>query len=332
MSKDGWIKDSITLRGEEVPLRVGFLPQANLRFFPDNPRIYSALSAWDKEPSQEDIQEMLLRRENVRQLIQSIKANGGLTDPVFVLDGTLVVLEGNSRLAAYRALAAKDAIKWAMIKCKVMPADTDEDKIFSLLGEYHIIGKQDWAPYEQAGYLHRRYTNYGTPQAKMARDLGLTPATVKHLIAVYGFMIEHEDANVNRWSYYDELLKSRKVKKAREKFPDFDKKAVAVIKSGEITRAMEFRDGLKKLGAGGDRIVSKFVSGKRSFKECVELAKSGGADEHCYQTIKKFRTWLADAKVKHDILDLPENIRKKVLFEVRKVKVGIKNLERRLDK
>jgi hypothetical protein len=166
----------------------------------------------------------------------------------------------------------------------------------------------------------------------MARDLGLTPGTVRHLIAVYAFMIEHNDNNVNRWSYYDELVKSRKIKKVREKFPDFDRKAVSVIKSGEIPRAMEFRDGLKKLAAGGDRIISKFVSGKRSFPECVELAKSGGADKNCYQTITKFRTWLVDTKVKRDILDLPENIKNKVLFEFNKIKVGIKNLERRLEK
>lgn len=330
MNENGWVKDSITLRGEEIPVDVGSLPQVDLKFFPENPRIYSILSVLDEEPTQGEIEEMLIQREHVKQLIQSIKANGGLTDPIFVRGGSLVVLEGNSRLAAYRALANKNPVKWGKIKCKVLPETIDEDKIFSLLGEYHIIGKQDWQPYEQAGYLYRRHKNYGADQDKMATDLGLTKGRVRHLINVYSFMVKHQDNDVSRWSYYDELIKSTKIGKHREKYPEFDEVVVQKIKSGEISRAVDVRDGLKKICVAGDKAVSTFLSGKRGFQESVEHAVSGGADKHCYQSIRKFRTFIVDHKVKKEMLALQNNLRKKVLYELKKIKVGIAYLEKRM--
>ena len=51
-----------------------------------------------REPDQEDIYSELLEQEHVRELKEDIRLNGGLIDPLIVRDGTLEVLEGNSRL------------------------------------------------------------------------------------------------------------------------------------------------------------------------------------------------------------------------------------------
>ncbi len=95
-------------------------------------------------------------QEHVKELKESIKSNGGLIDPIIVRDGDFVVLEGNSRLAAYRILYKTDPIKWAKIKVTLLPKDIPESAVFTLLGQYHIVGKDPWDPYEQAGYLYRR--------------------------------------------------------------------------------------------------------------------------------------------------------------------------------
>jgi hypothetical protein len=332
MSSENWTLDYITLRGEEVPIKIGYLPQADLNFFSENPRIYSILSSPDEVPSQSEIQEILIKRDHVKQLIQSVKANGGLTDPIFVQEDSLVVLEGNSRLAAYRALASQDPLRWGLIKCKLLPKELDEEKIFSLLGEYHIVGKQDWAPYEQAGYLYRRTKFLGSDPQQMADDLGLSLKAVNHLINVYAFMVEHEDNNVSRWSYYDELLKSRKMNKCREQVPEFSKVVVKKIKSGEIPRAVDVRESLKKIVVAGKKTLNAFVSEKKSFEECVEMAITGGADEQWYQRLKKFRDWIADSKAKQEIAEMPENIKKKMLFEIKKIKTAIDRVEKQLEK
>lgn len=71
----------------------------------DNPRVYSVVRANGKQPTQEEIQQQLSDLEHVKELREDIKRNGGLIEPLIVRGGSLDVLEGNSRLAAYRKLA-----------------------------------------------------------------------------------------------------------------------------------------------------------------------------------------------------------------------------------
>ena len=92
--------DSITLNGKEILYKDRILLNSELRYFPENPRIYSIVCDGNGYPSQEEIEERLSSMDHVNQLIQSIKANGGLIDPLLVRDGDYLVLEGNSRLAA----------------------------------------------------------------------------------------------------------------------------------------------------------------------------------------------------------------------------------------
>ena len=215
MADSRWVNDTLTLGGQEIPVRNGSLPVHDLSFYSENPRIYSLIQRPDVEPSQDEILNRLGGLDHVKQLIQSIRANGGLTDPMLVRDGDLVVLEGNSRLAAYRELVRNDAITWGMAKVRLLPPDISEKLVFALLGEYHIIGRKDWAPYEQAGYLYRRNVTHEVSSQSMASEMGLPVRTVNHLINTYKFMVDHDETSVTRWSYYDEYLKSHIVRKAR---------------------------------------------------------------------------------------------------------------------
>ena len=91
---------SIRLNKRDIPIERCMRKQHQLRFYPKNPRIYSMVWENDEEPTQKEIEETLGVMDHVKELIQSIKANGGLLDPLLVRDGDNVVLEGNSRLAA----------------------------------------------------------------------------------------------------------------------------------------------------------------------------------------------------------------------------------------
>src|ERR1017187_3237348 len=95
-------RETLLIRGTEIPVRTVMLEQSKLQFFPDNPRVYSVLREDGQAPTQEEIRDRLLEMEHVKHLIQDIKTNGGLIEPLIVREGTLEVLEGNSRLAAYR--------------------------------------------------------------------------------------------------------------------------------------------------------------------------------------------------------------------------------------
>lgn len=331
MAGESWVNDSITLGGEEVPVRNGYLPVFDLSYYSDNPRIYSFIQSQHDVPSQEEIHKRLSRMDHVKQLIQSIRANGGLTDPMLVRDGDLVVLEGNSRLAAHRELARLDAVRWGTAKVRLLPADISEKLVFALLGEYHIIGRKDWAPYEQAGYLYRRRVMHGVSVQAMSDEMGLSRRVVSHLVNTYQFMVDHDENDVSRWSYYDEYLKSNAVKKARQKTPGLDEEVVKKIRSDEIETAKDVRDKLVKVldvAKAGPQPVKILMSGEGTFERAFESARDRGVDNMWLNRFKRFREGLLDKDLVPDMKQMDSEQRKRCLFELRKIRDAVERIER----
>ncbi|MDD9996697.1 MAG: hypothetical protein OXQ89_03025 [Rhodospirillaceae bacterium] len=312
------VGETLLIRGVDFPVQTTSVPHGDLRFFVDNPRVYSVLRSDGEEPSQQDIQRKLLEMDHVKALIQDIKRDGGLTDPIIVRAGSLEVLEGNSRLAAYRALAKIDPMKWAAMKCKLLPEDLDESLIFALLGQYHIRGKKDWVPYEQAGFLYRRSVNHNIDSAKLAREIGLTKPRVEHLIATYQFMLDHGETDTTRWSYYDEYLKSRIIRKARLGQPGFDNLIVKKINSGEIARAVDVRDRLPLI-CSAPKVLKKFAKEAYDFEDAHDRAVDAGADSAPYKKLATFRQWLARPEVVVGLSHIQGQTRKKVEYELDKI-------------
>jgi hypothetical protein len=325
MERVQWIEDSLTIANQEIVVRCGHMRQTQLQFYTENPRVYSILNG-EEEASQAEIERRLSSVDHVKALVQSIKANGGLTDPVLVRDGDFVVLEGNSRLAAYRVLAKGDPIKWGKIKVKLLPSDVSDDVVFALLGEYHIIGRKDWAPYEQAGYLWRRCKVHGVDASRIASEMGLSAKLVSHLIMVYSYMREHGDNDVSRWSYYDELLKSQYIRRARRTEPTFDKVIVQKIKSGEIPRAVDVREKVTAICRAGGKTLATFIGTKGSLERCYERAVSRGATNEWVKRLKKFRDHICDPDTRDDFHEMSEDHLKKCIYELKKIRDAVAKL------
>lgn len=318
------VATTITIRGQEVPVTNGLLELAKLRFFPDNPRIYSIVRANGKDPSQEEIQEQLLQLEHVRELIIDIRQNGGLTDPVIVIEGSFEVVEGNSRLAACRYLAKQDPLRWARIKCTVLPAGIDHSLVFALLGQYHIKGKKDWKPYEQAGFLYRRFHGDNIDLKSLATDIGLSSRRVKHLIDVYQFMLDNYETAIDRWSFYDEYLKSSKIRKARNNYPGFDKLIVRKIREEEIPKAVDLRDHLPVICLA-PKVLKKFANCTLDFEDSYDAACAGGGDSAALKKLEAFRKWIVSGKA--DELFRPKGeARSKIRFELSKIDTRVRAL------
>lgn len=310
--------ETLLIRGVEVLVQTTSLPQADLRFFVENPRVYSILRSDGEEPSQADIERKLLEMDHVKALIQDIRRDGGLTDPVVVRAGKLEVLEGNSRLAAYRALARTDPIKWNRMKVRLLPENMDETLIFALLGQYHIKGKKDWAPFEQAGFLYRRSKSHDVDLARLAEEIGLSRRKVEHLVAVYQFMLDHGEADTARWSYYDEYLKSAAIRKARLGHSGFDALVVEKIKTGEIARAVDVRDRLPVICAA-PKTLKRFATRACDFEDAHDHAVEAGADSTPYKKLAKFRQWLAKPEVEASLSRAQGETRNKIQFELDKL-------------
>jgi hypothetical protein len=246
-----------------------------------------------------------------------------------VKDTTFEVLEGNSRLAAYRYLAKSDPVKWGMVKCTILPYNIDDSLVFTLLGEFHIKGKKDWAPYEQAGFLYRRFTKHNADLKALAAEIGMSSQRVKHLVDVYQFMSDKNENDVSRWSYYDEYLRSTKIRRVREDHPELDDMIVNKIRSEEITRAMDLRDQLPVI-CSTPKVLNKFLAQTQSFETAYESAVSQGGDSTHLKTVKRFREWVTRQETENHLQESEGKIRSSAIFELQKIEGRIRNLLKKM--
>lgn len=327
------VEEMMTIGKEKYKVIKCELEQSKLKFFPENPRVYSVLNIGDEKPSQEQIEEVMCRDDRIKQLKESIKSNGGLIEPIFVRDGDMVVLEGNSRLAAYRLLNKQDPIKWAKIKVTLLPRDIPDSAVFTLLGQFHIIGRKDWNPYEQAGYLYRTINDSNKPMEILATELGITTSYIKKLIDVYEYMIEHDDNHPNKWSYYEEMLKNRQIKKAFDEVPGLEDKIVSDIKSNNIRMAIDIRK-LGDVSKVNDKLSRKILKdiamGEEDIYSGFDIVASSGKMDNNFQFITNFRKKIqedsyADKLLKDDNLNNIE-------FELKKIDKLVKNMLAKIEK
>jgi hypothetical protein len=324
-------EDTLLIRENEVPVRIGYIEHTKLKFYVENPRIYSIVRTNDTEPSQDEIETALQDMDHVKILKGDIEQNGGLVDAIFVKDGTFDVIEGNSRLAAYRLLAKQDPIRWGSIKCQLLPASIDDSLISSLLGQYHLKGKKEWPPYEQAGFLHRRYYKHKIEMKDLAAEMSETQVKVRQYIETYQFMIDRNDNKPNRWSYYLEYLKNKKIQDASKRFADFEPLIVGMIKSEDFDNAQDMRDKLPVV-CQAPKVLKKFVSGKVTFEEAFEEAEESGIASEPFLKLHKFRNWLVSEAAQNKIINSKPPSAGKIKYEVDTILNEIKRLADKLNK
>lgn len=313
------------------------LPQSKLRFYDKNPRVYSEL-VFDEGhmPSQEEIEKHMISSDRAKELKEKIKANNGLINPVIVRDGDFSVLEGNTRLAAYRILlkSEPDNDNWKNMKCIILPSNISNDAINILLGAYHIKGTKDWDPYEQAGHLYRWRQSSKLPVASMAKQLGLSNATVENMINVYTFMKDHDDLNKSNWSYYEEYLKNAGIKKIREEKPNLD----IVFVNQVISKTIPSAQYVRKLGEIGNKkgkevkkVVNEISSGSMTIKEGYDLLAESGKFDDSVKKLEKFRTTISTDTFENQISELTGNAREDAIFNIKKINTRLNRLLKKLN-
>ena len=78
---------------------------------------------------------------------------------------------------------------------------------------------------------------------------------------------------MKRWSYYDELLKNRKIQAAFKDHAGFEEAVVKTIKSGNM-KAVEVRDKLKVVcRTKSENLINQFIGGA-TIDAAVKMAKS----------------------------------------------------------
>ena len=167
---------------------------------PNNPRLLTKKEDLNQDPNSavDSISETIKKMEHhkdkfrIEELKDSIRQNGWISvDYIFVkkidTEGRYLVLEGNRRVTAVRALLAEetldDKIRSSIKKIEVMEiidkiSDDDiREKISYLLGVRHHGALQKWSPFAQAHNIYKRYmqklgdVNFNWNK-KIAEDIG----------------------------------------------------------------------------------------------------------------------------------------------------------------
>ena len=104
----------IKILGKAIPLTSDYRNIEELYFLGENPRVYAVTHGEPgfedlmREEQQEVIFQKLCKEPSVKNLIPEVRRHGGLMEPILVREDTREVIEGNSRLAVYRHLFAKE--------------------------------------------------------------------------------------------------------------------------------------------------------------------------------------------------------------------------------
>ncbi len=321
MTKD---ENKIAILGDELQASHENIPIEDLKFLPDNPRVYAVTREMDdfhdltQEEKQVRIYECLLKEPSVKNLQPEIKRDLGLQEPIIVRWDTKEVIEGNSRLAVYRKLNKEfpDEENWKEIHCLVVDKLTDEQQT-RLLGQIHLHGKTDWSRYARALYCYRWVVELKKDPDSLATISGLTKQEIKKNVTTIKLMHRNDDNIHSNFSYYDVLVRNRVISSAIERDNSLSDALLSKIKKKEFT-AQEMRDRLPSI-IEKPKILRKFQNGSVSLNDAYDRASISGAQHR----LKKIYESLEDIERK-DIVALERN-------EMNAVDQVIKKIRRRLE-
>lgn len=152
------------------------------------------------------------------KLRNSILTNGGIIQPILVnrkLDGSLICIEGNTRLVLYKRFAT-DGTKgeWHTIPALVYD-EMDERRIDAIRLQIHLVGTRPWDPYSKAKYLHFLRNQELLPFSKIIDFCGGRKKEVVESINAYEDMERYyrpiagdENFDPRRFSGFVELQQS----------------------------------------------------------------------------------------------------------------------------
>jgi len=151
------------------------------------------------------------------KLRNSILTNGGIIQPIIVnrkVDGQLICIEGNTRLALYKHFAEEGTSgNWAEIPALVYN-NMDDRQIDAIRLQVHLVGTRSWDPYSKAKYLHFLRTQELLPFSEIVDFCGGRKKEVVESINAYEDMeasyrplVGDENFDTRRFSGFVELQK-----------------------------------------------------------------------------------------------------------------------------
>lgn len=289
-------QETITIRGQEIPIGLDTVSVDKLSFLPDNPRVYAVTHGipgfreLSPEQQQKLIFEALCKEPSVKNLKKDIPRNGGLLERILVRHDRYEVVEGNSRLAAYRLLRDEAADgSWEEIPCRLVSSLTEEQQA-AYLQEIHVAGKTPWSAYEKANFAHVHRSEKGWSVEHIAKLFGESQAVIRRKISVIKMMAENNDPKREHFSYYDVLYGIQQGAKK-----DRDRSALWAAVLGQIRgmksdesanpyNAMELRRRLPTV-MKKPKVEKRFVAGEINLEDAFQSARISRVEERLRKAV-----------------------------------------------
>lgn len=296
----------IVVNGQKIQTITEEIDIFKLKYWKENPRVNAIIKQKyrDTNISDKDIEKELWEKDSVKDLFKDIEKHGGLIDEILVKNN--IVLEGNSRLCAYRHLYKKaeqkndenEMLKWSYIRAKIIPRETSNEVVFSILGTWHIKGKTKWDTYEKAAYLKRLNTDYGYTFKKIADSIPQTEKFVKDHIKAHDLMVENNVYTLEKFSYFYELVKNKQIKELALKEPTIFSNTIQAIKEDRFKRGEEIRHLPKVLK--DKKAKKEFFVDKLDFSDALETTKNRHPEhvDSFFNNIKKITKMLQSCTLK----------------------------------
>lgn len=206
------IIEETNVLGSTLKVKHGSVPTNQLLYWDDNPRLYTDFKiAKEKKPSQERLHDLIA--EHSLALKEAIKISGATQDAILV-NSKGEVVEGNRRLWSYRTLQSEGEKGFDSIPVQVLPPETTEEQILSLIAVRHVSGQKEWDSIGKANILTRLMNMKKTwTIEKLAKHLQTKPAEIKKSVTALGLIVTYQtrtkDYDPLKFTHFSQLAGSK---------------------------------------------------------------------------------------------------------------------------
>ena len=238
--------------GQEILVSNERIDIFQLKFLRNNPRVYacthgqSGFEDMEVEEQQQVIFQAIRQEPSVTNVLRDLEHHGGLLEPILVRMDTMEVIEGNSRLAAYRVLHEKQPNgQWSEIECSTVSSLTDEQQD-AFQNQIHVKGKTKWSAYEKANFAFVRRKDGRYSFKHMARIFSESESTLRKRVKVIQLMTDNEDQEQSNFSFYDVIERNQDIRnklnegQATAEISKYQKDKLSSVQK----EALKFRDWL----------------------------------------------------------------------------------------
>jgi len=324
------MKNTITVLGKTITYEIKDIDINDVQYYPENPRINYIISKYPKnEITQELIQNELLKLEPTRERIKDIEENKGMIDEIYILNKK--VIEGNTRLCAFRILSKKypDDKRWKTIKARILQNNVSEEELFYILGIFHIKGKTEWNAYEKAAYIYKMIVTLKKSPDEIGKQLRMQPKNIEIAIKAYKVMrdkyliknknkgIDKQYEDLRKFSYFDAFYHQKELVEREENTPEFMNTFITWVKEDRFKKAQSVRDLPKILNNRRAQKIFYASEPEIAYIEAMQILhqnKPGEVDKF-YKKFEEFSDFIDTAEINKVIEDINENRNKKRIIE-----------------